>query len=269
MQALLDQRHGRQFQRVGRGIGGTGRCGVGGRIVGGAQAGLHQPGLQRGGERGVVLHADVLAVVPFQFLIVEHRRRLVQFFDAEERGQFLQAEDVAPVLVGAAEVRHVVDQRLGQVAGLAELVHAGGAVALGQLVAVLAEHHGQVAELGLLPPEGVVHDLVQRRGRYPLLRAHHVGYLHEVVVNHVGQVVGGESVRFEEDRIGADVGVAPLDAAEQAVVEDGAALGGYFQADDVRFARSRPGAGFVGVEVAAVAVVALVARLGLGLRGAQ
>ena len=92
-------------------------------------------------------------------------------------------------------MRHIVDQGLGEVALLAELVDSSSAVALGELVPVRPEDHGKMDELGRLPAEGVVHDDVEGGRGYPLLGAHDVRYVHEVVVHDVREVVGREARR--------------------------------------------------------------------------
>ncbi len=52
------------------------------------------------------------------------------------------------------------------------------------------------------PAKGVVDLLVQRRRRQPFLPAQHVRDLHQVIVYHHGQVIGGQTVAFEQHRIG-------------------------------------------------------------------
>ncbi len=47
-----------------------------------------------------------------------------------------------------------------------------------------------------IPAEGVVEEHMFRRRRNPLFGADHVGDLHEVVVDYVGEMVGGVAVGF-------------------------------------------------------------------------
>ena len=126
---------------------------------------------------------------------------------------------------------------------------------LGKLLAVLSHNHGQVAELRWLPAEGLVHQHVQRCGGNPLLGPHHVGNLHEVVVHDVGQVVGGEAVAFQQDGVGVDVLVLPLDVPQEGILEPGDSLHGNLEPDDVGLAGVKVGLNLLRGKVAAVAVV--------------
>ena len=56
-------------------------------------------------------------------------------------------------------------------------------------------------EAGALPAEGLVEQDVLGGGGDPLLGADDVGDLHEVVVDDVGEVVGGEAVGLEQDLV--------------------------------------------------------------------
>ena len=80
--------------------------------------------------------AQVAAVHPAQLLLVEHRRRLGDALEREEPLQLLGREERGLLVVAPAEQREVVADRLGQVAGVAQLLHGRGAVALGELLAV-------------------------------------------------------------------------------------------------------------------------------------
>ena len=69
---------------------------------------------------------------------------------------------------------------------------------------------------GQLPAEGVVEEDVLGGGGDPLLGADDVGDLHEVVVDYVGEVVGGVAVGLEEDLV-VDVVVVEGDVAAELV----------------------------------------------------
>ena len=55
-----------------------------------------------------------------------------------------------------------------------------------------------------------------RRGAHPLIAADHVGNFHEVVIDDVGQVVSGKSIRFQKYLI-IDIGPRGGDPAFNAV----------------------------------------------------
>ena len=88
----------------------------------------------------------------------------------------------------------MVDHRFGEEPLLAQRLHRGRSVALGQLPPVRPQYDGQMAELGWVPPEGLVQpDLLGGVGDV-ILGPKHMGDPHLVVIHHTGQVVGGGPV---------------------------------------------------------------------------
>ena len=83
----------------------------------------------------------------------------------------------------------------------AKLQSRRGAVSLGQLCAVRAKDHRHMSEDRRIPTQSLVQQYVAGRAGQPLLCAHDVGYLHGVVVNDVGQVVSGKTVRLHHDKV--------------------------------------------------------------------
>ena len=80
-------------------------------------------------------------------------------------------------------------------------------MALAQLGSIWAQDHGQVDEMGRLQVQGIIQQNVPGSAGEPLLGAEHVGYLHQVVVHHVGQVVGRETVGLYNYEIVQDIGL--------------------------------------------------------------
>ena len=74
-----------------------------------------------------------------------------------------------------------------------------------------------------VPAEGFIKAVVLRRTGEVLLSAHHVGDLHQVVIHHVGKVIGGEAVGLDEDHV-VQLGVVHGDVAVDLVVEGGRPL---------------------------------------------
>jgi hypothetical protein len=74
--------------------------------------------------------ADVAAVHPAQLLLVEAGRVALHARQVEAVDQIRGREDGLVVGVAPAQQREVVAHRLGQVAGVAQLLHRRGAVAL-------------------------------------------------------------------------------------------------------------------------------------------
>ena len=69
------------------------------------------------------------------------------------------------------------------------------AVALGELaIAVRAQKQGQVGKFRLFPAKKAVQQNVQWRRRKPLFSANYMAYVHQMVVYHIGKVVGRHAV---------------------------------------------------------------------------
>ncbi len=69
-----------------------------------------------------------------------------------------------------------------------------------------------------LPPECAVQQYVLRRRGDPLLGADDVCNLHEVIVDDIGEVIGGEAVRLQKNLI-VDIVVFEGDVARGAHLE--------------------------------------------------
>ena len=141
--------------------------------------------------------------------------------------------------IPAEECKHV-DHRLGQVAtfavAAAELAGFGVvpverehgetqtvAISFAQFaVAVGFEQEGQVCELGhsVLPTEGTIEHHVQGGGGEPFLAADDVGDFHRVVVDDVGKMISGHTVRFEKHLVVEEVAVHGNVAADKVVHGD-------------------------------------------------
>ncbi len=121
--------------------------------------------------------------------------------------------------------------------------------------------------LGRSPAESTVQHDVLGRGGEPLLSADDVGDPHQVIVDHIGQVVGGEAIGFQQNLI-VNLGVFEAHLAAQTIHHDGLAGFRHSQADDKRLARGGPRVRDSRVQAATVPVVAHEVRLAL-LLGAQ
>ena len=120
---------------------------------------------------------------------------------------------------------------------------------------------------GNLPAEGLVEQVVLGGGGEILAAPHHMGDAHQVVVDHVGEVIGGQAVPFQQHLVVQGL-VLHGDVAENGVVEGGGALVGDALADDVGLAGVHPALGLLGRQAAAgvvgpVKLTAVLLRLGL------
>ena len=137
---LGDQRH-RQLEQPG--------VGVVDRVAddaGGLEVGQHPVGEVVERQQPHVVGVDRLGL-----LEVEAGRVGVDVADLELLDHLVEGEDVAVRRDRPAEQGEVVEQPLGQEAGVAVGQQVGLRVALGELLVALAHHVGQVAELRGLP----------------------------------------------------------------------------------------------------------------------
>ena len=104
-------------------------------------------------------------------------------------------------------------------------------MALGELghraILVFAHNQGQVDVGGDLPAEGLIQQVVLGGGGEVFAAPHHMGNVHQVVVDDVGKIVGGVAVRLEEHLI-LDLLVLDGDGAEHRVLKGGRARQGTF-----------------------------------------
>ena len=128
------------------------------------------------------------------------------------------------------------------------------AVALAEFAVALGfEQQGQVGELrhGGLPAKGSVEHHVERGRRQPLFTTDDVGDLHQVVVDDVGQVVGGHAVALEEHLVVQQAAVHG-DVATDEVVHGDVKVLGELEAHHVGLAAVDATLHFVGAEGEAV-----------------
>ena len=138
-------------------------------------------------------------------------------------GEHVARDDRGLAVERPAEQRQVVDEGVGQVAGVAVLLHRGGAVALGELLAVGAQDHGDVGERGHGRAEGLVdHDLARGVGQV-IVAADDVGDLHHGVVDDGREVVRGRAIGAEDDEVVELLGVEGHLAMDGVVDHDVAA----------------------------------------------
>ncbi len=209
---------------------------------------------------------DVLGIDPVELLGVEGRRVLGDAVERELAGQDIARDDRGLAVERPAEQRKVVDEGVGQVAGVAVLLHRGGAVTLGELLAVGAQDHGDVSKRGHGRAEGLVdHDLT-RGVRQVVIAADDMGDFHHGVVDDGREVVRGRAIGAEDDKVVELLGVEGDLAVDGVVDDDVAAVLGHLNTQDVGLAGLDAAAGLLGIKVAATALIALEGVLAL-LRG--
>ena len=218
------------------------------------------------GKLGIGHAVDVLGIDPVELLGVEGRRVLGDAVERKLAGQDVARDDRGLAVERPAEQRQVVDEGVGKVAGVAVLLHRSCAVALGELLTVGAQDHGDVGERGHGRAEGLVdHDLARGVGQV-VVAADDMGDLHHGVVDDGREVVRGRAIGAEDDKVVELLGVEGHLAVNGVVDDDVAAVLGHLDAQDVGLAGLNATAGLLGIKVAATALIALKGVLAL-LRG--
>ena len=156
--------------------------------------------------------AQVLLIKPLSLFKVESSSGAVHLVDGEGRHQLIEGKNllIRP-RIPAQEGQHINKARRIKAAlavaagrfvgffvdpiqrkdGEAQTV----AVALGEFaVSVGAQKQGKVGKFRLLPAKKPVQQNVQWRRRKPLFSANYMAYVHQMVVYHIGKVVGRHAV---------------------------------------------------------------------------
>src|SRR4051794_4367215 len=193
-----------------------------GDLAGGAQALVGLAAEVPGHHLRVVIEvhlAHEAAVQPAQLLLVEDRAGPAHVGDVEALNQLRGAHDRRVVLGAPAEQRQVVAYGGGQIAVVSQLLHAGGAVALGELLAVRAVQQRQVGVARLLHVERLHHhQLLWRIGKV-VVAADHVRDPHIRVVYRYREVVENGAIASGDHEVILDA-IVETDVAPNFVVDD-------------------------------------------------
>ena len=111
------------------------------------------------------------------------------------------------------------------------------------------DHNGRQMQIDRrLPAEGLVEQVVFRRGGEVFRAAHDVADGHQVIVHDVGEVVGRQTVSLDEHVVIQRVAIH-LDVAVEHVVEGCLARGRHVLADDIRLARRNAALGLFQADI--------------------
>ena len=151
--------------------------------------------------------------------------------------QFLEGEDLPVAVGGPSQKSDEIDDRLRYKSLFDQILIGGVAAALGQLVVILVCDQRAVDIFGNLPAEGLIEAVVLGRGGDVLISADDMGDAHEVVVDDIGEIVGGIAVGLDEDHV-VKLFILDRDIAVELVREGRGAFLGIVLADDIGHARS-------------------------------
>ena len=188
---------------------------------------------------------QIVAVEVFQLLLIEDGGGFGHAGHLEDLGQVLQCEKL-PLGIFAlgcpAQQCHIVEDGRGDIALGLQVLVGGVPVALGHLIVGVPHDGGAVDILGHRPAKGVVKPGVLGGGGEVLRPSDHMGDAHEMVVNDIGKVVGGQSVPLHQYLVVQSV-VVHGDVPEDHVLEGGLPLPGDLLADHIGLSGLYPGLG--------------------------
>ena len=166
---------------------------------------------------------------------VEDSGRLGNAGHIEDTAQLLEGEDLLLGILTAGrptQQRHIVEDGLSEITACLQILVAGIAMALGHLVLGVAHDGGAVDIGGNFPTKCLVQQIVLGSRGEILAAAHHMGDTHQMVIDDVGEVVGGQTVALQKHLI-VQRGVFHSNIAEDSIVEGGAALCGDALTNDI------------------------------------
>ena len=175
-------------------------------------------------------HLQIVPVGPRQLLLVEHAGAVAHPLEREAARQLVDRQQLIVFSRRPADQRQVVDERLGEISLGAKFRDRGRAVAFRQRTVIGPQHQGQVGKDRRGESQRLVQQDLARRVRNVVLPPHHMRHVHQRIVDHDGEIVGGRSVRADDDRIADDVDGKP-DVAAHHVLEDDVGIVGHAEAD--------------------------------------
>ncbi len=201
-----------------------------------------------------ILGFQIVLIEPQQLVGIESGRRPVHRREIEQVDHFLAAENFL-VPMRPAQAHQIVQQRLGQVAVIAILQHADGAMALGQALTVGAQDHrdmgigwrGYTDRPQQIDLPGSIIDVI--------VAANDMGDAHVRIVDHHREVIGGRSVGTGDDEI-VELGVVESDGPAHQILEHHLPVR--------RVAEAHHRANALGRWILTVAAQAVISRLFLG-----
>ena len=111
--------------------------------------------------------------------------------------QLLQRENLLfgiLALGGPTQQRHIVQNGFGQITLCLQILITGVTMALGHLVLGVPHNRGAVDVDRHLPAEGMVQQVILGSGGQVFTAPHHMGNAHQMIVDHIGKVIGGQAV---------------------------------------------------------------------------
>ena len=115
--------------------------------------------------------------------------------------------------------------------------------------------------LRTLPSHDVEQLQVNRQGRQPLLAAHNMGRSHQVIVDDMGEMIGRDAVRLEQDDVLIVLGQLQRSLDQIGVLDLVFNAARRAETDDIALARRNPALNFLQRTVAVLGVLAVIAEV--------
>ena len=149
--------------------------------------------------------------------------------------QFFQREDLAIVSRTPSKQRHIVDYRFRHKSLLDQIFIGSMPAPLAQFLMILICDQRTMYINRDFPAKCLIQTIVLRRGCKVFIPAHNMCDLHQMIVDHIGKVIGRESVRLDQDHI-VQLIIRNCNISVNLVMECGRSLSRDIQADHPRFA---------------------------------
>ncbi len=162
-------------------------------------------------------HREILAVHPLELRHVEDRGFLLDPGERKQLDHLVQRHDLAVAAGTPSEQRQEVPHGGGENAHVLIVAHRRRAVALGELLAVGAVDHRDMAEHRQRSAKRAIQRDLFWRVRDVVVAAQHVGDSHVEIVHDHGEVVDRGAIGAQDDEV-LDIGALERDAAVHRVL---------------------------------------------------
>ena len=203
-----------------------------------------------------------MAVHPIEFGLVEHGIFLRDAVEAELLAQHIARNNRGLAVEAPSQKSQEVHHRVGQIAARSVFLDARGAMALGELLAVGAQNHGEVRERRSLKAQCLINQNLTRRVGQVVVATNHMRDVHVRIVADHGEVIGRRAIGAHQNHVVHDIGRETHVAIHGVVELDGAMVLGHLQAPHMRLTCVDARLRFFGGKRTAGAVVARIAALG-------
>ena len=145
---------------------------------------------------------DIFAAEPCEFCLIEDGRGFGDATYIEFLYEFIEGEFFVLLIGGApAEQGDIIDDCFLDIAFIDEILIGGIAITFGEFSAGIPHNGRDVDISGHFPAEGFIEQVIFGGGGEIFVATDYVRDCHEVIIDDIGEIIGGEAIGFEEDLI--------------------------------------------------------------------